>query len=167
MKSMWPNNTKRSNAKMPVSIMLFFPDQGLFLLSGKTDVLPPNLAKSRSHEFGYYNDRIVLKFDRHLGCGAAEVPVNFQSGWKSLNPTLAASKLRETLWWDVRPRVSFLSVAEFGPSQCHSGDATCVMSSIIGWDLVQVYHIEAGTKWPPFRRRKMRMHFLTKRFKFR
>ena len=40
--------------------------------------------KSRSREFGCYNDRIGLKFDRHLGSAA----VKFQSRRKSLNPRL-------------------------------------------------------------------------------
>ena len=43
--------------------------------------LIPNLVKSRSREIGCYNDRIALKFDRHLGSGAAEVPVKFHSNW--------------------------------------------------------------------------------------
>ena len=61
--------------------------------------LPPDLVKSRSREFGFY--RIALKFDRHLGSTAAEVPVKFLSDWKSLNPNLAASRLREILRSDV------------------------------------------------------------------
>ena len=61
---------------------------GLYSLSGKT---------SRSREIGCYNDSIALKFDRHLGSGAAEVPVKFQSNWRSLNTNLAVSSLRE-IW---------------------------------------------------------------------
>ena len=34
--------------------------------------LLPNLVKSWSHEIGCYNDRIALKFDRHLSSTAAE-----------------------------------------------------------------------------------------------
>ena len=67
-----------------------------------TDVLQPNLVKSRSREIGCYNDRIVLKFDRHLGSAAAEVPVKFPIDWNSLNPYLAASRLHEILREDVR-----------------------------------------------------------------
>ena len=59
--------------------------------------LTPNLVKSRSREIGFYNDRNVMQFDRQLGSAAAEVPVKFQSDWKSLNPNLAASRLREIL----------------------------------------------------------------------
>ena len=44
-----------------------------------------------------YNNRIALKFDRYFGSAAAEVPVKFQSNWKSLNPNLAASRLHEIL----------------------------------------------------------------------
>ena len=53
--------------------------------------------KSRSCVIGCYNNRSALKFDRHLGSAAAEVPVKFQSDWKSLNPNLAASRLYEIL----------------------------------------------------------------------
>ena len=56
-----------------------------------------NVVKSRSREIGCYNDRIALKFDRHLNSVAAELPVKFQGDWKSIIPNLAASKLREIL----------------------------------------------------------------------
>ena len=46
----------------------------------------------------FYNDHIALKCDRHLGSAAAEMPVKFQSDWKSLNPNLATSSLHEILW---------------------------------------------------------------------
>ena len=36
-----------------------------------------DLVKSRSHEIGCHYDRFALKFDRHLGSAAAEVPVKF------------------------------------------------------------------------------------------
>ena len=55
------------------------------------------IVKSRSREIGCCNGRIALKFDRHLGSNAAEVPAKFQSDWKSLNPNLAASRLHEIL----------------------------------------------------------------------
>ena len=67
------------------------------LFTKRLGVLPPNLVKSRSREIGCYNDRIALKFDRHLGSTAADLPVNFQSDMKSLNPNLAASRLDEIL----------------------------------------------------------------------
>ena len=60
------------------------------LFTKRTNVLPQDLAKSRSREIGCYHDRIFLKFDRHLGSTAAEVPVKIQSDWGSLNPDLAA-----------------------------------------------------------------------------
>ena len=69
----------------------------------QTGVLPQNLVKARSREIGSYKDRIALKFDRHLGAAAAEVPVKFQSDWKSRNPNLVASGLNEILRWDVCP----------------------------------------------------------------
>ena len=65
--------------------------------NGKTDALPQDFVKSRSRETGCYNDRIALEFDRHLGSATAEVPVKFQSDWKSLNPNLTASRLHEIL----------------------------------------------------------------------
>ena len=67
--------------------------QGLDSLSGKTSYR----QISRSLEIGCYNYRITLKFDRHLVSTAAEVPVKFQSDWKSLNPILVASRLHEIL----------------------------------------------------------------------
>ena len=63
----------------------------------RTGDLPQYFVKSRSREFGCYNDRIALKFHRHLGSRAAEMPVKFQSDWRSLNSNLAASILHEIL----------------------------------------------------------------------
>ena len=45
----------------------------------RSDILPPNLMKSRCREIGCYNELVVLEFDRHLGSSAAEVPVKFPS----------------------------------------------------------------------------------------
>ena len=42
-----------------------------------THVLPTNLAKSQNRQFGCYDDRISLKFDRHLGSAAAEAAIKF------------------------------------------------------------------------------------------
>ena len=67
------------------------------LFTKRQDVLPTNLVKSRSHEIECYNSRIALKFDRHLGSSAVDVPVKFQSDWQSPNPNLAASRLHEIL----------------------------------------------------------------------
>ena len=47
------------------------------------------------------NCRIALKFDRHIGSTAAEVPVEFQSDRTILNTILAASRLYEILRKDV------------------------------------------------------------------
>ena len=38
-----------------------------------------------------------MKLDRHLGSAAAEMPVKFQSDWKSLNMNLTAAGHHETL----------------------------------------------------------------------
>ena len=56
-----------------------------------------NLLKSQSHDIGWYNDRIALKFDRPLESTAADVPVKFQSDWNSQNRNLAASGLHKIL----------------------------------------------------------------------
>ena len=42
---------------------------------------------------------VALWNRRHLGSAAADVPVKFQSDWKSLNPNLAASRLHEIWNW--------------------------------------------------------------------
>ena len=60
-----------------------------------------DLVKSRSHEIGTLNCRITLKFDRHIGSTAAEVPVKFQSDRTILNTNLAALRLHEILRKDV------------------------------------------------------------------
>ena len=65
------------------------------------DVFSKDLVKSRSHEIGTLNSRIALKFDRHIGSTAAEVPVEFQSDRTILNTNLAASRLYEILRKDV------------------------------------------------------------------
>ena len=69
----------------------------LYSLSGKASYrqISRSLEAAR---FGCFNGRLAMQFDRHLSSGAAEVPVKFQSDWKSLNPNLAASILREILW---------------------------------------------------------------------
>ena len=45
--------------------------------------------------------RVALKFDRHIGSTAVEVPVKFQSDRTILNTNLAASRLYEILRKDV------------------------------------------------------------------
>ena len=62
-----------------------------------TDVLLQDLVTYRSREIGCYNDRVALKFCRHPDKAAAEIPVKFQSDWKSVKPNLMASKLQEIL----------------------------------------------------------------------
>ena len=74
------------------------------LFTKRTDVLPPNIVKSRSCEIECCNASISLKFHRHIvGCAAAAEPAKFQNDWKRLNSNLAASKLHEILCQDVRP----------------------------------------------------------------
>ena len=67
------------------------------------DILLPNLVNSRSREIACYDERIALKFDRHLGSAAAEVPVKFQSDYENLNLNLVDSRLHEILWLRRRP----------------------------------------------------------------
>ena len=66
----------------------------LYSLSGKTS----HRQKYRSPDIGCKNDRVALQFDRHLGNAVVEVPVKFESDWKSLNPNLVASRLCEIFW---------------------------------------------------------------------
>ena len=48
---------------------------------------------------------VTLKFDRHLGSPAAEVPVKFQSDQTNLNTNLAASRLCQILSnFEIGPR---------------------------------------------------------------
>ena len=41
--------------------------------------------KSESREIGCYDDNMALKFGRHLGNAAAEVPVKFRIDWNKAN----------------------------------------------------------------------------------
>ena len=61
------------------------------LFSKRVDVLPQDLAKSRSREILFQNHRI------DFGNSVAEMPVKFQSDWNSLNPNLTVSRLHEIL----------------------------------------------------------------------
>ena len=84
--------------------------------------------KSRSYEIGSLNYRIALKFDRHFGSNAAEVPVKFQSDWAILNTNLAASRFHEILQQDV------LSDIETGPRR-------------LKWSRWQLPNITLGHPW--------------------
>ena len=83
-----------------------------------------DLVKSRSHEIGTLNCRIALKFDRHIGSTAAEVPVKFQSDRTILNANLAASRLYEILRKDVfsdietGPRAFDKLLTQSSPPRC-------------------------------------------------
>ena len=69
--------------------------------------------KSGSREIGSFNYSIALKFHRHIGSGAAEVPVNFKIEQTILNTNLEASRFCEIFQQDILsdtetgPRVSF------------------------------------------------------------
>ena len=92
----------RVKPRMWLQLLLTMTDSGP-LFTKRTDVLPSDLVKSRSREIGCYDDRVALKFGRHLDSSAADVPVKFQNVWKSLNPNLAPLRLHEILWQDVCP----------------------------------------------------------------
>ena len=77
--------------------LVYHGDLPRSLFTKRTDVLPQDLRIIRGREIACYNDSIPLKFDRHLDSTAADVPVKFQSEWKSLNQNLAASRFREIL----------------------------------------------------------------------
>ena len=60
----------------------------------------------KSRGIGRYDNRIALKFGKHLGTVAAEMPVKFQNDWKSMSPYLMASETSRDLvvrppssWW--------------------------------------------------------------------
>ena len=67
------------------------------LFTKQTGVLLWDLVKSGIREIGSYNDRIILKFYRHLGSAPVEAPIKIQSDSISLNPNLGASRLHEIL----------------------------------------------------------------------
>ena len=56
------------------------------------DVIMVKIGNRRLDSVNY---RIALKFDRHLGSSAAEMPVKFQSDTMIQNSHPAASRLRE------------------------------------------------------------------------
>ena len=70
-------------------------------LNIRKDVLSWDLVKSRSREICIKNCSIALKFDRHFGSIAADVPVKFQSDTTILSTNLVASRLHEILRKDV------------------------------------------------------------------
>ena len=57
--------------------------------------------KTRSREIDSLNDRIALKFDKHIRSSAAEAPTKFQSGRIILTTNFVASKLCEILQQSV------------------------------------------------------------------
>ena len=56
------------------------------LFAKRGNVSAQYLVKSRSCDIGCCYDSIAVKFDRHHGSAAADVPVEFQCDWKSLEP---------------------------------------------------------------------------------
>ena len=78
-----------------VTVMVVTPGS---LFTKRMDVLPQN---SKPRDSGYTLP-IALKFDRHLGSSAAEMPVKFQRDAIIMTSTLADSRLHEILWQDAR-----------------------------------------------------------------
>ena len=75
---------RQNNKKMGIHLVnKYF---GLCPLSGK---------KSYRKISWSLDDNVALKFDRHLGSTAADVPVKFQSDCKSLNTNLAPWRTHE------------------------------------------------------------------------
>ena len=68
-----------------------------------------HLVKYQKHEIGSLNYRIALRFDRHLGSTAAEVPAKFQLDRTIVNTNLSASRLCEILHNKTSYRILFLS----------------------------------------------------------
>ena len=68
--------------------------QGLCSLSGKTSYRQISRSLKAARLVIYING-IALKFDRHIGTTATEVPVEFQSDRAILNTNLAASRFLE------------------------------------------------------------------------
>ena len=66
------------------------------LFTKQTDVLPQDPVKSRSREIRVFTVSIALKFKRHLGSSAVEMPVKFQSYVINITPNIAVSRLHET-----------------------------------------------------------------------
>ena len=91
-------------------------------------VFSQDLVKSRSHEIGTLNCRIALKFDRHIGSTASEVPVKFQSDRTILNTNLAASRLYEILQKDV------FSDIETGPRSLWNKGSNCKHGHFPPWN---------------------------------
>ena len=74
--------------------------QGIYLLGE-----PTYLASSREVvEAARFMSSfpIALKFDRHVGSGAVEIPVKFQGNTIIIIPNVATSRLHEILRHDVR-----------------------------------------------------------------
>ena len=104
------------------------------ITSAKTFFSPLNLVKYRSCEIECYNDPITMKFDRHFGSAAAEVPVKFQSDWKSLNLNYGASRHHEILWWKVDRCPGF----DYG-FVLHSSQWSLVSGTIFSFRLYETY----------------------------
>ena len=66
------------------------------LLSGRTSYRKISWSLEATR-FGFKLFSVALKFDRHLGSGATEMPVKFQSDKIIITSNLAASRLRE-IW---------------------------------------------------------------------
>ena len=62
-----------------------------------------NLVKSRSREIRVSTFPIALKFDRHIGSSATEMPVTFQSDTIITTSNLVTSRLHEIWQYDVLP----------------------------------------------------------------
>ena len=93
-----PHCTVKTTALYIIMVQEYQPERNdptpLFAI---TDVLLKDLVKRLSREHECCNDRIAFKFNSHICFAAAEAPVKHESDWKSLDPNLAALRLRDVL----------------------------------------------------------------------
>ena len=83
-----------SHARISVLISFILPSTGPLFIK-RTGVLSQDLVKSRSREIRVKTFPSALKFDRHLGSSAAEMPTKFQSDTIIATSSLAAYQVRK------------------------------------------------------------------------
>ena len=71
------------------------------LFTKRQDVLSQDIVKSRSREDRFKIFPVALKFDRHLGSNAAEIPLKFKRNTTIITSNLAVSRLHE-IWLSCR-----------------------------------------------------------------
>ena len=106
--------------------------------------------RSRSRKIGCCNDRIALTFDGYLGSAAIEVQISERL--ESLN---GFETLRYPLWYGaISSHVIDVVHLEYAYL------STASITYFIAFCILYFQHIEAETRWLPFRRRYFQVHFL-------